>query len=173
MPNSTNTIIHKPVVAISACLMGQNVRYDGGHKYNELIETILKPVAQITTFCPEVAAGLGTPRPAVRLVQSTANSGIRAIGVEDPSLDVTDALLSVAHNYVTLFAHVNGIIFKARSPSCGYNSTSIKSESGEVVGSGLFAKIIADSCPHLSLIDEENFMNKKLRDEFMARLSVS
>ena len=172
MPQPTDPITHRPVVAISACLMGQNVRYDGGHKYNELIETILKPIAQITTFCPEVAAGLGTPRPPIRLVQSTSNSEIRAIGVEDPLLDVTDALIKVAHNYVTLFAHVDGIIFKARSPSCGYNSTSIESPDKIILGSGLFAKIINDSCPHICLIDEENFMNKQLRDKFLEGLTT-
>jgi len=161
---------YRPVVAISACLMGQNVRYDGGHKYNDLIEETLKPIAQITTFCPEVAAGLGTPRPPVKLVKQSSTHAIRAIGVNDSSLDVTDALVKTSQNYISLFANVDGIIFKARSPSCGLDDTIITDGDDFLTGSRIFAKIIAESCQHIILIDEQKFMNPQLRAQFLKSL---
>ncbi|VAW80850.1 COG1683: Uncharacterized conserved protein / FIG143828: Hypothetical protein YbgA [hydrothermal vent metagenome] len=168
---SNETDHYRPVVAISACLLGQNVRYDGGHKYNQLIEKTLKPIAQITTFCPEVAAGLGTPRLPVKLVtMQTGSADIRAIGVDDRTLDVTDALLKISKTYVALFSHVDGIIFKARSPSCGLDDTVITDGNNTVLGSGIFAKIIAESCQHIALIDEQKFIIPDLREKFLTQL---
>ncbi len=168
---SDKTDHYRPLVAISACLMGQHVRYDGGHKYNQLIEKTLKPIAQITTFCPEVAAGLGTPRPPVKLVAlPTGINNIRAMGVDDNTLDVTDALLKISRTYVSLFAHLDGIIFKARSPSCGLDDTIITDGDNSVLGSGIFAKIIAESCRHIALIDEQKFIKQDLRETFLEQL---
>lgn len=167
MTHTTET--YRPLVAISACLMGQNVRYDGGHKYNDLIAQTLKPIARITTFCPEVAAGLGTPRPPVKLVK-TDGVNIRALGVDDSSLDVTEALVSVSSNFVSLFTNVDGIIFKARSPSCGLDDTVITEGKNTILGSGIFASMIAESCKHIILIDEQKFMDFKLREQFLKKL---
>ncbi len=166
------TTNYKPVIAVSACLMGQNVRYDGGNKYNKLIEETLKPIAQLMTFCPEVAAGLGTPRPPVKLIiQETGER--RAVGVNDSSLDFTNALVKVSNNYVILFANVDGIIFKARSPSCGLDDTNISEGESIFTGSGIFSNIIATSCKHIKLIDEQKFSDPRLRKIFLDSLFTS
>lgn len=161
---------HKPLVAVSACLMGQNVRYDGGHKYSEFIVEFLRPIAQVVTFCPEVAAGLGTPRPPIKLIKLDSSSIIRAIGVDDSTVDVTNALTKVGNNYSTLFSQVDGIIFKARSPSCGLANTEISYGGKVILGNGIFAELISKSCPQIELIDEEGFMDKLQRESFLAKL---
>ena len=112
----------QPQVGISACLRGEYVRYDGGAKFQPLIEEHLAPLLQLIPFCPEVAAGLGTPRPPVRLIQTSG--GVIAQGVENEHLDVTVALSQSCKNYVQKQAiNLTAYIVKARSPSCGSNST--------------------------------------------------
>jgi uncharacterized protein YbbK (DUF523 family) len=77
----------KPSIAISACLMGDAVRYDGQHKAFPVIARYFQQHAQLEKVCPEVQAGLGVPRPAVALTETA--SGIRALGVDNPGLDIT------------------------------------------------------------------------------------
>ena len=166
----------RPIVAISACLMGQNVRYDGDHQYNELIESTLKPIVQITTFCPEVSAGLGTPRPPINLLVHDSKSNyktedILAVGVENPSLDVTAALTKTSELYIRLFEHVDGIVFKARSPSCGLNDTPVLAGSQLTAGRGLFARIITEALPGIAVIDELDFADKLLRKNFIETIT--
>ena len=87
---STETGIEKIPIAISSCLLGEEVRFDGGHKHNAYITQTLGEYFSYTPFCPEVAIGLGVPRPTVQLVQ--VEDDIRVRGSKDPQLDVTERL---------------------------------------------------------------------------------
>lgn len=145
-------------IGISACLVGQSVRYDGGHKAQPLIVNILAHRAQLLPFCPEVAAGLGVPRPAVQLVAGP--DGRRARGVADPQLDVTDALQQIAAGYCDQIEELElcGFILKSRSPSCGLGSTPLHAEDGGgVLGftNGVFAEALRSSAPWLPCVEEE------------------
>ncbi|MCH8537375.1 MAG: DUF523 domain-containing protein, partial [Alkalimonas sp.] len=73
-------------VGISACLLGQKVRYDGGHKASEFCLTQLQPHVRYIAVCPENAIGMGTPRPPIRL-QKNIHDEIRLVQVKDPSQD--------------------------------------------------------------------------------------
>lgn len=108
MPGSTAPF----VIGVSACLVGETVRYDGGHKFHALIADHLTLHARLAPFCPELKAGLGVPRPPVRLIASSTDT--RALGVEEPDLDVTDALSKVADDYCDLVEELDlvGFIFK-------------------------------------------------------------
>lgn len=151
---------NKPAVGISACLLGEQVRYDGASKQHELISTTLAHCLQLEKFCPEVSAGLSVPRPPVHLVES--GKEIRAIGVDDRSMDVTGKLQKTAETY----SHENisgtkktcGFIFKARSPSCGLSSTPLYNTRGESLEktSGLFASHLKNH-HHDCLWVEESF----------------
>ncbi|GAB1255644.1 hypothetical protein NBRC116494_01460 [Aurantivibrio plasticivorans] len=129
-------------IGISACLVGQRVRYDGDHKrFNRLLERLSHQV-DWKPFCPEVEAGLGTPRPPVQLIEN--NKTIRALGVENKALDVTDQLQEASIDYWSQQArhrHVSGYIFKARSPSCGRGSTPVVDHEQHILhhGDGIFA----------------------------------
>ena len=77
-------------VGISSCLLGNEVRHNGGHKRDAFILGTLSQYFAFTPFCPEVGIGLGVPRPTIRLVDE--GDGVRVVGVKDPSMDVTGKL---------------------------------------------------------------------------------
>lgn len=143
-------------IGISACLIGQTVRYDGRHKFQPLIANMLSDHAELRPFCPEVAAGLGVPRPPVRLISTS--SGTTARGVEDPNLDVTDRLVHASQSYCSDLDELSGFILKSRSPSCGLGSTPLYEEGDAEVrryGNGLFAEQLHITAPWLPCVEEE------------------
>ncbi|GAB1266779.1 hypothetical protein NBRC116493_00320 [Aurantivibrio infirmus] len=148
----------KPVVGTSACLMGEAVRYDGADKKHALLNEVLAPHLQLQSFCPEVTAGLGIPRPPVRLVGSPDNAR-RAIGVADSGIDVTERLLEVSTNYLqyAISSELCGFIFQSRSPSCGFQSTPIYgAKPGEPLafGNGIFAGFIHSQLNYLICVED-------------------
>ena len=104
-------------VGVSSCLLGEKVRYDGGHTRSDYIVETLGEHFDLQAFCPEMAAGLGVPRPPVRLLATDA--GLHAVGVSDPSLDVSDALKACAEDKKVWHSTLCGYILKKGSPSCG------------------------------------------------------
>ncbi len=143
----------KPLIGVSRCLMGEAVRYDGGSKPVPWIRDILSEHCGLQVLCPEVEAGLGVPRPPVRLVGSMDSP--RALGVEDPTLDVTELLLKVGADKRDAVAGMDGLILKARSPSCGVFDTSVFDDEGMKTGqrAGLFSGACRENFPDLPLID--------------------
>jgi len=146
----------KPVVGISSCLLGDTVRYDGGHKRQNSIVEFIVPKNTIIGFCPEVSAQLGTPRPPVELV--VHDSHIEALGRDDSGLNVTTALNKVAAILVNKLKAKNAVayIFKARSPSCGVGTTPLLNQKKEAVGftDGVVAAAILKQLPNLIIVDE-------------------
>lgn len=127
----------KPRVGVSACLLGDAVRYDGEHKRDALISDSLSPCFDVVRLCPEVAIGLPVPRPPIQVV--ALESGHRVRRVDDATRDVTDALRAHAMTQDTL---MDGFILKARSPSCGVGTTPVHNAAGEEMhtrGNGAFA----------------------------------
>lgn len=132
--------------------MGDEVRFDGGHKRQEWIEELQKH-CDLMPLCPEAGGGLGTPRPPVRLV--TINKLIHAVGVDDACLDVTDALMDYADSVMPELNGLDAYIFKARSPSCGVGSAEITRENNTYRGYGLFAQQVKNNFPDLLLLEED------------------
>ncbi|VAW77666.1 COG1683: Uncharacterized conserved protein / FIG143828: Hypothetical protein YbgA [hydrothermal vent metagenome] len=130
------------------------MRYDGKHKRNVCVTERLSKHFDWFPVCPEVAIGLGVPRPPVHLVESYDN--IHALGVEDAAINVTRALQAYASQCVDQLDDVSGYVFKSRSPSCGPGDTDLFNVEGEVIGktSGIFAAVVHDLLPTLPLIDE-------------------
>jgi len=155
-------------VGISSCLLGEAVRYDGGHKYDPLINTQLAELFEFRPFCPEVAIGLGVPREPIQLVRT--DRGIRVRGVRHPDVDVTDQLQQAGNNRAREFADLCGYIFKARSPSCGLEGVPTWTEPGEqtgLYGSGAFAAALMSTRPGLAVTDETRLQNPELRVQFI------
>ena len=94
-------------VGISSCLLGQEVRFDGGHKRNSYITGTLSDYFDFVPFCPEEGAGLGIPRQPIRLVRRGGE--IRAVGVKTPELDPTDDLEAFARDTVPQLGDLSGI----------------------------------------------------------------
>ncbi len=151
----------RPKIAVSACLTGEPVRYDGGHRCHRLVVESLARHFRLVPFCPEVAIGLGVPRPTIELVREAR--GVRARGVADPGRDVTDALAAFARAFVRDHPDLAGVVFKARSPSCGLGTPC--RPGGRAVG--IFAAVVAGLRPDLPLIEEEALDDPRRREAFL------
>jgi len=103
-------------VGISACLLGEKVRYDGGHKRADFCTEVLSGYFQFVPLCPEVAIGLGVPRPTIRLVQQGSDIRVQSA---DGALDVTEPLKAYGLKKSAELTDLSGYIFCAKSPSCG------------------------------------------------------
>ena len=159
-------------IGISSCLLGNEVRYDGAHKYDAYINEILGRYFEFIPYCPEVGIGLGVPRPPIHLVQ--LNDAVHVRGVYDRNLDFTAELENYARETAAGFENICGYIFKTRSPSCGVEGTGIFNDMDECIaeGSGLYAQEIMNACPELPVIDEERLLNPRNRENFLERVFV-
>lgn len=158
-------------VGISSCLLGQQVRYDGGHKRSSLCVEELGKLFDLVPTCPEAAAGLGIPRPAVQLRGDPAAP--RAIGVEDARLDVTDKLQAYSRQRVAELGELCGYIFIRNSPSCGLLRVKLHDEAGalrEETGRGIFAEAFVRAYPLLPAEEEGRLHDPALRESFVRRV---
>lgn len=157
-------------IAVSACLLGQNVRYDGGHKHDKFITDELGCYASFVPFCPEAIA-FGTPRDSIRLVKKEDN--ILVISNKN-GLDLTQQLLDKAYEEMHKIAGVNlsGIIFKSKSPSCGMGSTKtyLENENVDTQNDGVFVTICKEKFPLLPMEEEERLQDERLRENFIIQL---
>lgn len=159
-------------LGISSCLLGQSVRYDGGHKHNEYITATLGSCFEFVPFCPEVAVGLGVPRPPIQLVRQAR--GVRALGVTNAALDVTDQLVAYAERVAPALTAVSGYILKKSSPSCGMERVTVYRAKGAplVNGVGVYARVLMERRPEMPFEDEGRLMDPVLRENFIERVFV-
>lgn len=161
---------HKIKIAVSSCLLGEAVRYDGTDKHIKYITEQVAAKYNLLSFCPEMAVGMGVPRPPIHLVES--GSTIKALGVADPSCDMTQELSAYGQSVVEKHADICGYIFKKNSPSCGTHNVKVLNADGIYLrqGIGIYASVIMAALPQLPVIDEEDFLNEKLRNEFLNKV---
>jgi uncharacterized protein YbgA (DUF1722 family)/uncharacterized protein YbbK (DUF523 family) len=163
---------NRPVIALSSCLAGENVRFDGAHKRDNWLLKQLGQFVDYRTFCPEVAIGLGIPRPPIRLVEK--NGETRVVGVADPSLDVTERLQNNAFDTLPRLQDVSGYVFKSKSPSCGVHRVKRYNVKGHPDGTavGAFAEVICQQLPDLPIEEEGRLNDAVLRENFVNRVFV-
>ena len=173
------TILKKPQtpgripVGISSCLLGETVRYDGGHKFDTTINTCLGEYFEFRPFCPEVAIGLGIPREPIQLVRSGAGLAVR--GIKRPDQDFTRALTGYGEQVADDNAGLCGYIFKARSPSCGLRHVRTVDRTGKLAkwnGSGAYAQALTQKRPNLPVIEEGALNDRHVRDNFIEQVRV-
>lgn len=158
----------QPRVGISACLNGEQVRYDGAAKTSETIRFEIAPWVNLVSFCPEVSAGLGVPRPPVDLIKD--DQRISALGVHDASLDVTRALQSTSETAIEKWgSSLSAYIVKARSPSCGAGTTPLYDHDHHLLGTGdgIFVAALKKAFPELLIVDEESFTTPEAVKDFL------
>lgn len=155
-----------PLIGVSSCLLGENVRYDGGNKKDAYITQQLSTRFELVAFCPEVAIGMGIPRPPVQLVD--CDGEIHALGIENPAMDVTMPLSEYANTISNELAGLGGYIFKRNSPSCGITDVKVLiNNQYSLTGQGIFAGQIIQRFPELPVIDEQQLTDKILRETFI------
>ncbi|HPE59842.1 MAG TPA: DUF523 and DUF1722 domain-containing protein [Thiolinea sp.] len=167
------TAEQKIPVGISSCLLGERVRFDGGHKHNPYIVQTLGQFFDFVPFCPEVAIGLGVPRPTIQLVQ--AGDGVRCQGVRDASLDVTGPLVACAEAQLARVSELCGYVFKKDSPSCGMERVKVYGEPNRPParnGTGIYAAVLQQAFPWLPVEEEGRLGDPVLRENFIRRVFV-
>lgn len=159
-------------LAVSRCLLGEKVRYDGTDKLCSSILIHTSDDFNIVPFCPEVSIGMGTPRLPIRL--DNINKSVRARQIKDNSCDYTDALKSYALKFSLKHADLKGVISKKGSPSCGYNNSKLYSEGhvSEYDASGIFISELKTLLPELLIIDELSFEDEFKRARFLTNLNL-
>lgn len=156
------------VLGISSCLLGEKVRYDGNHKLDNYLKVTLGEVFEYQPVCPEVGIGMGVPRPTIHLT-GPADS-IRAVGVKDKSIDVTDKLARFGLRTARQLNHLSGYIFKSKSPSCGMERVTLYGGNYGKKGIGLYAREIMRHLPLLPCEEEGRLNDTQLRDNFLERV---
>ncbi len=159
-------------IGISACVLGQEVRYDGGHKLDTLVRDTLGALVRFVPVCPEVELGLGVPRTPVNLVRT--GKSVRMIEAKTGA-DHTAAMTAWATRRVEALARegLSGFIVQQGSPSCGVHGVEIHHGDGTGTikrGRGLFTTALAMRLPDLPVEEAERLHDPQLRETFIERV---
>jgi uncharacterized protein YbgA (DUF1722 family)/uncharacterized protein YbbK (DUF523 family) len=163
---------NKPTIAISACVLGDPVRYNGGHSEDRWITRQLSKYVNFKSFCPEVTMGLGTPREEIQLYYKKDDRKNVFLRSKSDSKDLTE-LAQNAYKEIDKDLEnstINGFVMMRKSPSCGHYNVKTVSEddSGPVVHSqGLYASYLESRHPETPFIDSGKIKNTHLREQFI------
>jgi uncharacterized protein YbgA (DUF1722 family)/uncharacterized protein YbbK (DUF523 family) len=165
--------LEKIKLGVSSCLLGERVRYDGGHKLDHFLTDTLGAYVDWVLVCPEVESGLSVPREAMHLVGDVEAPRLVTIRT---GVDHTSRMRRWTKKKVTTLAAEDlcGFVFKSRSPSSGMRGVKIYSPEGIPIstGSGIFAKAFQDRFPLLPVEDEGRLHDPGLRENFIERVIV-
>lgn len=159
-------------IGISSCLLGQKVRFDGGHKRDRFATDVLEPFVEWVPLCPEVEIGLGIPRPTIRLER--ADDGTARLVMPSTGEDLTRRMRGWAEKRVAGLGDLDlcGFILKKDSPSCGMERVKIYDRNDVPArhGTGVFAEVLMRLAPHLPVEEEGRLNDPRLRENFIARV---
>jgi uncharacterized protein YbgA (DUF1722 family)/uncharacterized protein YbbK (DUF523 family) len=158
-------------LGISSCLLGEKVRYDGGHQLDRFLRDTLGSYVEWVPVCPEVEAGLSTPREAMRLVGDVASPRLLTTRTK---IDHTARMRNWARKRVMELETENlcGFVFKSKSPSSGMARVKVYNPKGmpEKKGVGMFARAFMDHYPLLPVEEEGRLHDPILRENFIERI---
>jgi uncharacterized protein YbgA (DUF1722 family)/uncharacterized protein YbbK (DUF523 family) len=165
-------------LGISACLLGQEVRYNGGHKRDAFLTDVFGRYVDWVDVCPEVEIGLGTPRPSMRLVRigRGEEAQVRLVTPET-GVDHTGAMRTWAVGRIAGLAQMDldGYVLKKDSPSCGMERVKLYPADGGMPNKeaqGIFAEELMRRLPHLPVEEEGRLNDPPLRENFITRVFV-
>lgn len=155
-------------LGVSSCLLGEKVRFDGGHKHDRFLTGTLGRYVEYVPVCPEVELGLPTPRETLRLVGDPAN---QRLVFSKSGEDITERMQAWAEKRVAELEKENlcGFIFKAKSPSSGMARVKLYDKNGSpnTQGVGLFAKAFMEHFPLLPVEEDGRLNDPRLRENFI------
>ena len=168
---TTRSEMEKIKLGISTCLLGEPVRYDGGHKLDRFLRDTLGQYVDFVPVCPEVECGFGVPRESMRLVGDPASP--RLVTVRS-GMDYTDRMLTWARKRVVELEKeaLCGFIFKSDSPSSGMERIKVYGEKEVPArkGIGMFARVFREHFPHVPVEDDGRLHDPALRENFIERI---
>lgn len=173
MDQNSNERDNRIPVGISRCLLGEEVRYNGGHKLSRFCRDQLSKWFRYVDTCPEVEIGLPVPRKPMRLVAT--DRGTRVLQIDDPTQDYTDRLVALAEQKTDTLGELCGFIFMQKSPSCGAFRMKIYHPKGHIdstEGRGAFADHVIKRYPNLPVEEAGRLMDAPLRENFVTRVFV-
>ena len=160
-------------LGISSCLLGNNVRYDGGHKFDHILCSALGKDIEYVPVCPEVECGLGIPREVMRLAGKAASPRLVTIRSRQ---DKTDILTSWAQKRIGELEAEDlcGFIFKSGSPSCGIRLVNVYNQMDLPVqtAAGIFSRLFMEHFPGLPAEDEICLHDPEQREKFLERIRL-
>ncbi len=157
-------------IGISACLIGEKVRFDASNKPSTFCIQEFGQHVTYKSFCPEVAIGLPIPRPTIRQIKK---DDVITVSRPDGSGDVTDALKAYGKRVAKITKHLSGYVFCAKSPSCGMERVKVYSPEGNSLksdGVGAFAQEIMAANPLLPCEENGRLNDPLIRENFVARV---
>ena len=158
-------------IGVSTCLLGESVRYDGGHARDRYVTDTLEQYMEFVPVCPEMEAGFGVPREPVRLEGDPASPRLISINTKK---DLTDTMTTWAQRRVRELEKEDlcGFIFKSKSPSSGMERVKVYTDKGMPVkkGTGLFARAFMDHFPLIPVEEEGRLHDPHLRENFIERI---
>ena len=158
-------------IGISSCLLGEEVRWDGGHKRDRFLTDVLEPYVEWVPICPEVELGMGTPREPVRLVRR--GDEIVMLGTKS-GRDWSAPMRAWSEKRARQLPRLDlcGYVLKKDSPSCGMERVKVRSEKGmpKKEGQGLFAEALIRYNPVLPVEEEGRLHDAVLRENFVERI---
>lgn len=164
---------NKIKIGISSCLLGEKVRYDGGHKLDRFLRDTLGQYVEYVPVCPEAECGLGIPREALRLIGDPASP---RLVTSRTNRDHTDKMNEWAKERLKGLEKENlcGFIFKSKSPSSGMERVKVYNDKGMPAqqGVGLFARAFMEQFPLIPVEEEGRLHDPKLRENFIERIFV-
>jgi len=163
-----------PLVGVSACLLGRDVRHDGECKLTLHISDSLGSSVEFLPVCPEVEFGMSVPRAPVQLVQFEDELRLLTL---DLSCDFTARMIDWAEKRLDQLAELGlcGFVFKSKSPSCALRELNVHDESGEIIrsdASGIFARMFLERFPDIPVEDELRLADPVIRESFISGVHV-
>jgi len=158
-------------VGISSCLLGNEVRFDGGHKHSKMCSENLSRYFDFIVECPEVGIGMGVPRKPIRLIGDVKSPHV--VSSHDNSIDYTDKMLEFSHEKAKENSDLCGYIFMKNSPSCGLFRVKVYQENGypaQEPGRGIYASVITKENPLLPVEESGRLTDPSLRENFITRV---
>lgn len=166
---------HLPVrIGVSSCLLGEEVRFDGGHKRDSSLLQTLGSMVEWVSVCPEVEVGLGTPREAIRLIRDRGEfNGVRLV-TRQTGIDLTRRMREYARRRVRELTkeRLSGYILKKDSPTCGMEQVKVWDDRGtnEPNGRGIFAAELLRQFPTMPVEEEGRLRDPRIRENFIDRV---
>lgn len=158
------------LIGISACLIGEKVRFDASNKPSNFCIKELGQHVTYKSFCPEVAIGLPIPRPTIRQIKK---DDVIRVSRPDGTGDVTDALKAYGQKVAKMTTNLSGYVFCAKSPSCGMERVRVYSPEGNALpsnGIGAFTREIMAANPLLPCEENGRLNDPLIRENFVARI---
>jgi uncharacterized protein YbgA (DUF1722 family)/uncharacterized protein YbbK (DUF523 family) len=158
-------------IGISSCLLGDEVRFDGGHKRNPFLADVLAPYVEWVRVCPEVEVGMGVPRETLRLISVDGDTRMMTTRT---GVDYTDKMRAYAEKRTRALAEMDlrGYVLKKDSPSCGMERVKVFAGKGMPArnGTGTYAEVLMARLPTLPIEEEGRLTDPVLRENFIERI---